>query len=963
MEQLAYYCPFCSEAPETLNELKSHCIAIHSKSIESFANNIVIFSLLKVLKENPNELITQSTDICIPSDRALSQAKEESIMDMLHILEYERTHDHEIILQCPYCNCLPLCRSELFMHIKDIHHARYGASVDDVVGFSEFISILFEKANGCVCVYCGHKYPNYDVLHLHMRKKGHLRLHPRDNLWDRFFIANFTDLSRSWAQQQVEAKEKKMALRAQKRKYRAERMAEGKSYQDALQGFKAIGVEEEIKADKEEENDEEWEDIDGGEGIYEEQLTYCLFCLNSFNTPSKCLEHMSSVHLFDLIETQHKLGLDYYQGVKMVNYIRQSIQKHICPYCCLEHSTAGELRKHLDQTVEAAREMGLYRKEEKKEEEEEKEKESYGEEIEDSQEMKRDEKGKNLENDEKTKISLPKADKKHNSVSQRQTNSLSSSEDSWTLTNSPHSDFQSLDLTKTASEAGKNEQELTYPHFLMSCKRKNNFEEKKNCLKKDEMTSQQMKGEGKEEQKMDEKKVGLSCDRERNSENEEKENEEEKEDINYNEKQSHESQQEAEHKKRGEDKCAHSTESKQFEKKNLKRKGKTKLIDKEEVEEEEDFESERSFSPNFDVDDDEDSGEEERGGGERERGSGTGQERGKAKHKRKSRDKSSSDDNREDNEDDEDSKASLDRERENNTDISSDDESSQGEDKTAGKAGITQKNRANDLPVTTYDLAVAFPYDVPAPFPSPPQQMPYSSQFQSSSSSSSSSCAQSSNQQPAIPFLPSSLPSLQQEQFVPSFACQQAMPSVAMMQCYPTRYDSFNHSYHSDYYSSLPNSNIQPTLLSPTSAAVNSLPPQLKPFRNPTAQSLFQRLTAPLRAKKNHETKEKPTEQPLLGSKNTTISSVEDASSEVNQQKQLINSSSAFPTSNGTQEKNAHLLNSTTSQPAVHCSINPKNINWDNPSYLRPIIPGDLLLTQLEDINNCGEEEDEEIFE
>lgn len=89
-----------------------------------------------------------------------------------------------------------------------------------------------------------------------------------------------------------------------------------------------------------EDNDDEeyfdWNDLD-------DQIT-CLFCkCRETNINLLCL-HMEAEHDFDFVKITQ--ALDFYQRVKLVNYIRRQIYNNKCIYCNTACENEVRLKNH-----------------------------------------------------------------------------------------------------------------------------------------------------------------------------------------------------------------------------------------------------------------------------------------------------------------------------------------------------------------------------------------------------------------------------------------------------------------------------------------------------------------------------------------------------------------------------------------------------------------------------------------
>ncbi|KAJ2610705.1 hypothetical protein H4S08_003485 [Coemansia sp. RSA 1365] len=65
--------------------------------------------------------------------------------------------------------------------------------------------------------------------------------------------------------------------------------------------------------------DERWDDWEGDEMMAPMK---CLFCSETFQNPTTLFSHVKTTHGFDFMKTRSELGLDFYQSMRVVNYIR-----------------------------------------------------------------------------------------------------------------------------------------------------------------------------------------------------------------------------------------------------------------------------------------------------------------------------------------------------------------------------------------------------------------------------------------------------------------------------------------------------------------------------------------------------------------------------------------------------------------------------------------------------------------
>ena len=79
-------------------------------------------------------------------------------------------------------------------------------------------------------------------------------------------------------------------------------------------------------------SDEEWSDIEETED-HEDSKMLCLLCKETFKMADKCLSHMAESHNFNLLTFCKSNKLDFYDFIKLINYIRAK--------CITEHSVTS----------------------------------------------------------------------------------------------------------------------------------------------------------------------------------------------------------------------------------------------------------------------------------------------------------------------------------------------------------------------------------------------------------------------------------------------------------------------------------------------------------------------------------------------------------------------------------------------------------------------------------------------
>ncbi|KAI9289583.1 S-adenosyl-L-methionine-dependent methyltransferase [Umbelopsis sp. AD052] len=72
-------------------------------------------------------------------------------------------------------------------------------------------------------------------------------------------------------------------------------------------------------------NNQDWDDWEGEE---EQEEMKCLFCPSTFGSASDVFRHCQDAHNFDFVKTRHQHALDFYQCIRLINYIRKEVMNN-----------------------------------------------------------------------------------------------------------------------------------------------------------------------------------------------------------------------------------------------------------------------------------------------------------------------------------------------------------------------------------------------------------------------------------------------------------------------------------------------------------------------------------------------------------------------------------------------------------------------------------------------------------
>eukprot|EP00249_Psilotum_nudum_P017825 c26509_g1_i1 orf=316-2469(+) len=105
-------------------------------------------------------------------------------------------------------------------------------------------------------------------------------------------------------------------------------------------------------SDLESEEDEDvvsWDDwTEAAEDDVREELITCLFCEQRWAAAAPLFEHCKSIHGFDYLKLQKEYALDFYDNLRLINFIRSQVDINKCWSCGHIHNSKEALQKHLN---------------------------------------------------------------------------------------------------------------------------------------------------------------------------------------------------------------------------------------------------------------------------------------------------------------------------------------------------------------------------------------------------------------------------------------------------------------------------------------------------------------------------------------------------------------------------------------------------------------------------------------
>lgn len=324
-------CPLCSWFMQINNDLDrdiflNHLLVTHSLVISYVSSIASLQRYMDYWKRRFEEVPYQSVcsvipkgscsgegEACplflldgkIPEDNEIRKTLQQERLRQVLLLQEEERNDTTFSRECLFCRKhFSGNRFSLFQHLIADHHLHIGAP-DNIVFGNEFLDVLEEKLKKLQCFYCEKTFKDWGTLKEHMRKKQHKRINPKNRAYDKFYLVNYLELGKTWEDVQNE---------------------------------------DDNNSNSESEEREEIELMDCQEESY--RIT-CLFCKDTSTEFAEMVLHMKDIHNFDFYGLKCSHNLDFYQQVKLVNYIRKQMHDNACTFCDDVYDCYGDLMKHM----------------------------------------------------------------------------------------------------------------------------------------------------------------------------------------------------------------------------------------------------------------------------------------------------------------------------------------------------------------------------------------------------------------------------------------------------------------------------------------------------------------------------------------------------------------------------------------------------------------------------------------
>lgn len=229
--------------------------------------------------------------------RGLANKRLEWVLDC----QRKEREDKSFNRGCLFCRHVEKgSRSDYLTHLSYQHNLQLGRP-DNLVFIDRLVDKIEDKLNKLTCIYCEHVFKDRNVLKEHMRKKFHKRVNPKNKEYDSFYVINYLEGGRQEEPEEFQAEDSWSQWRE-----------EGSDWSD-------------------------WQE--------EPSPIVCLFCCFTCGEWENVLQHMSDMHRFS-----YKIMMgtyNFYEQVKIVNYIRREIHLCRCYECKTKFTTREALLEHM----------------------------------------------------------------------------------------------------------------------------------------------------------------------------------------------------------------------------------------------------------------------------------------------------------------------------------------------------------------------------------------------------------------------------------------------------------------------------------------------------------------------------------------------------------------------------------------------------------------------------------------
>lgn len=302
------YCPF-ADCPEE-RPFPNHMVCIehlkkcHNLQVENVEPVIPLLDrYLRALaaRRQTDETLQIVGSLGDTEDKELrKQLQLERLQNILNLQHHERQTVFKTPGQCLFCAEAFLDKHTLFTHMYRQHGFNIG-QLDNLVMVQDFLSILKGLLDKNKCIYCERDFPDGPTMRKHMKTKGHFKINSHNPTYDRFYIINY--------------------------------MLPGTTWED---------LPEDSPLDNSTDDDD---DVDSDDDDVVDTSTVCLLCEHRAPNPELINEHMKTEHNLNLASLYN----DFYDGVKVINFVRVCWRDCRCAFCGDLFDGNEELTNHFKQ--------------------------------------------------------------------------------------------------------------------------------------------------------------------------------------------------------------------------------------------------------------------------------------------------------------------------------------------------------------------------------------------------------------------------------------------------------------------------------------------------------------------------------------------------------------------------------------------------------------------------------------
>ncbi|XP_031637808.1 zinc finger protein 277 [Contarinia nasturtii] len=286
------------------------------KKIGEFCTTIIMDQLPSG-KPSKNEKYFLLCDVT-PQDNEIRQKLRRKRLELALAQHQFERKDNTFERNCLFCrDIIKSTRKQFIEHLFSKHFMQLGKP-ENLVFIDELIKTVQLKLDSLICIFCEKIFKDRSTLKEHMRKKGHKRINPENNYYDRFFLSFYQNESTNYQQR---------------------KKSHAKSYKNTV--VKAL--KSNIGSVFERDSDSNWSDWE--EENQEVTLIHCLYCDKKSEDFMKLKNHMKFSHGIDF--DQQTESLSFYNRVKIVNFVRRKMYTLECIKCNERCENVSKLNEHL----------------------------------------------------------------------------------------------------------------------------------------------------------------------------------------------------------------------------------------------------------------------------------------------------------------------------------------------------------------------------------------------------------------------------------------------------------------------------------------------------------------------------------------------------------------------------------------------------------------------------------------